>query len=307
MVTKVDGQFEISSSGIIAVERPIQTVKSYTRAVAKRRKLSYGLRESKQQTTDDLLAAADVVVFMNKDVYEEASRRYHVDARKSLVWYVPDVPVGVHDIAALTAIVDKTLDRIEELCDRLHRYLTKTNWVDIYDADNRSTGLRLPLEWATDRGLWFRGVHVVVTAPDGKFIVGKRVKNIVFFPGMLELSLGGAVDAGELPLQAARRETNEELGAELPVKAFTPLFVSKHSHYHPHYKKVTRVHSYNYHARLTSGLESLSPQPTEVAELRALSKRQVKTLLHKHRILHFGRLTLSYKLQEKAVAYSSIF
>lgn len=313
MATLLDKRFAISSSGVIANQsNRITTSEPYTKATAKAHKLTYQIDTHKVQTTNKLLADADVIVFMNKDVYDEALREYEFDIRKCLVWDVVDIDtaakrkaVGKHTQRALVEAVADTYARISAHCDALYHYLTHTAWVDVVDADNRATGLRLPMEWATDRGLWHRGVHVVVQTTDGKFVVGKRANTIVFAPGMLEISLGGGIDTGETPLKAAQRETHEELGLHVPEKHFKPLFLYRINSFHPHYNKRTRGHVYAYTVKVPLHSKQLTPQPAEVAELRLLTKGQVKRMLRTHHMKHFGRLSWRYKFYKKAIAYSS--
>jgi len=310
---KAGERFSVSSSGLEPERARVATSEAYTQAVAKRHGLTTGLRARKTATSQALLAAADVIIFMNGDVYDEAAQRFQFDARQATVWHIPDLSHEVqhrydqtHDVRAVEVAAERTYAKIVAAGDELLAYLTKTSWVDVVDHDNQPLGFRLPINWATDRGLWHRGVHVVVKTADGKFVVGKRVPTIVFAPGMLEISLGGGIDAGETPLQAAVRESGEELGVSLPVSHFRPLFMYRSVSYHPHYKKHSRVHLYVYCATLPVHSSRLHAQPGEVAELRLLSKRQVKHLLRTHRMTNFGALKWSYKLYQKAVAYSSL-
>jgi len=303
-------QFAVSSSGIAALQATPKIVESYTKAVARTFGLTHGITDAKTQTTNQLLAEADVIVFMNKDVYDDTQKEYEFDIRKTVVWHVADIDPAVKHASLVEGNQQLVLDaasntyaRIRGLCDELYEYLTHTPWVDVADAENRSTGLRLPLGWVTDRGLWHRGVHVVAQTSDGKFVVGKRANSIVFAPGMLEISLGGGIDAGESPIQAAVRETHEELGVHVPEKHFRPLFMYRLNSFHPRYNKRTRGHVYVY--AVTLPLHSqLAPQISEVAELRTLTKRQVLRMLRMHRVAHFGRLKWNYELYKKAVAYS---
>lgn len=313
MATLLDDRFAISSSGVIANRsKQITTSSSYAKAIAKAHKLTYQIDTHKVQTTNRLLAEADVIIFMNKDVYDDALREYEFDIRKCLAWDVADIDPEVkrkalakHTQHALVEAVADTFAIIRGHCDALRHYLTHTSWVDVVDVNNHATGLRLPMEWATDRGLWHRGVHVVVQTTDGKFVVGKRVNTIVFAPGMLEISLGGGIDTGETPLKAAQRETHEELGVHVPEKHFKPLFLYRINSFHPHYNKRTRGHVYVYTVKLPIHSGRLKPQPGEVAELRLLSKRQVRHLLRTYRMEHFGRLSWRHKFYKKAIAYST--
>src|ERR1700733_2490937 len=73
MDTLLDDRFVVTSSGIDAdnPKNRIKTTEPYTKATAKVHKLTHGVGDVKLQTTDKLLANADVVVFMNKDVYDD--------------------------------------------------------------------------------------------------------------------------------------------------------------------------------------------------------------------------------------------
>jgi len=110
--TLVDARFHITSSGIGAQRSTsgIQTAEPYTKATAKAHDLRHGITKHKTQTTDKLLADADVIVFMNKDVYDDALKEYAFDIRKCQVWHVPDfdslmpqrVPSGLSSAAVMS-------------------------------------------------------------------------------------------------------------------------------------------------------------------------------------------------------------
>lgn len=304
--------FVVSSSGVEALRYAPHATSRFTELVLKGHpELRRAMSKARTQTTAQLLERADVVVCLDKSVFDDAVRDYGLDPRKAMAWHVEDIDKrlgrthqSAGDEAAVQGIEHDIFAKIRHECDKLAVYLTHTAWVDVMDARNEPTGLRLPMAWVTDRGLWHRGVHVVAQTVDGKYVVGKRASDIVFAPGMLEISLGGGVDSGEHPLQAAARETHEELGVHMPEKHFRPLFMYKQVGYHPHYHKQTRCHLYVYHVKLPVHSRELRPQPGEVAELRAISRWAVKHLLRAHRLRHFGRLKWGYKLYAKAIAYS---
>jgi 8-oxo-dGTP pyrophosphatase MutT (NUDIX family)/protein-tyrosine-phosphatase len=309
--TLLDGRFVVTSSGIEAdLNTATKTAATYTQATAKKHRLAHEIKKHKTQTTDQLLQDADVVVFMNKDVYDQALRDYDFDPRKALAWHVaditPEAAAHARSIGTEQALVDAaahTYAHITQLVNELYPYLTRTAWVDVVDEHNQATSMRLPIAWATDRGLWHRGVHVIVQTTDDKFLVGKRTKSIVFAPGMLEISLGGGIDSGESALEAAQRETHEETGIHLEERKFRPLFTHRRTSFHSHYNKHTRIHVYVYGVKLPLRSTQLRPQPGEVDELRLVSRAELKRLLRTHRLKHFGRLTWNYKFYDKALRY----
>lgn len=63
-------------------------------------------------------------------------------------------------------------------------------------------------------GLWHRGAHVFLFAPDGKLLVQKRSADRVHAPSLLDCSVSEHVQAGESYLQAAHRGLKEEMGVE---------------------------------------------------------------------------------------------
>jgi len=312
LATLVNDRFAVSSSGVAASLSVVKTAEPYAQAVARKHGVPFRM-DPKVQTTSAGLAEADVIVFMHKSVYDEALQKFDFDARKAIIWDVADVPQKLWDasrktdnIQPLLPIAERTFAHIRQRCDVLYEYLTRTAWVDVVDHRNQSAGLRLPLAWVTDRGLWHRGVHVVAKTTDEKYVVGKRVHDIVFSPGMLEISLGGGVDSGETPLQAARRETHEEIGILLPEKTFQPLFVHSRSRTYPKLGKQSQAHLYVFSVTLPVHSEYLlRPEPAEVAELRLLTTGQVKRMLRTNRAANFGRLKPEHRLYKKALAYSA--
>ena len=78
---------------------------------------------------------------------------------------------------------------------------------------------RVKLNKTTERhskipGEYEQVVHVWIMNDEGKFLMQKRSLTKKAYPGMWSVT-GGAVDAGEEPIDAAYRETKEELGIDL--------------------------------------------------------------------------------------------
>jgi isopentenyldiphosphate isomerase len=93
--------------------------------------------------------------------------------------------------------------------------------LDIVDLSGNPTGEQLAKSEIHDRGLWHRDVHVWVT--DGTHMLQQqRSLDKKIMPGAWDVSVGGHVGAGETYLDAAIRETEEELGLDLPAERFIP-------------------------------------------------------------------------------------
>lgn len=155
--------------------------------------------------------------------------------------------------------------------------------------------------------MWRRGVHAVVTTANGKFVVEQRSKDIVFAPLLLDVSLGGGIDAHETPRQAIIRELAEELGVRVKPEQVTHLDTRKWGAYHPHYKKYTNTFLYSYHIKLTLDDPIFVLQEHEVRQVRLLSRRQLARLLRRHRLKHFGKLNYGYKYYTDIVRRAKIY
>ena len=91
----------------------------------------------------------------------------------------------------------------------------------IEDATGKIIGRAARSECHGNPALLHRSVRVVVYHPDGKSILlQKRSRNKDIFPGRWDMAVGGHVDSGETPGQAAVREMGEELGLppNLPLR-----------------------------------------------------------------------------------------
>lgn len=86
---------------------------------------------------------------------------------------------------------------------------------DIYDKDKKRTGRTMRRnDWCLRDDEYHLSVLGVVTRPDGKFLITRRVQTKHWAPGWWEVS-GGAVMAGEESADAVLREVREETGLDV--------------------------------------------------------------------------------------------
>ncbi len=94
--------------------------------------------------------------------------------------------------------------------------------LDIVDESGQPTGQVLDKKTIHDQGLRHRDVHVWIT--NGRdYLEQQRTWDKSIMPGAWDISVGGHVGASESYIDAAIRETGEELGLYLPRERFVNI------------------------------------------------------------------------------------
>ena len=167
--------------------------------------------------------------------------------------------------------------------------------IDELDESGQPTGRRISINEAEEKGLWHAGVRGLVYSPDGHVLVEKRAHEMIQYPDMLDLSLGGFVDTGERPKEAMARELREELGIAVDPSLFVPVGVTKYNHHWvSHGKKVSRAFIHAYLIPVPNADIPLKTQDSEVEWAGFVKLSHAKELVaHKHPD-PLGRLTPIY-------------
>ena len=87
--------------------------------------------------------------------------------------------------------------------------------IDVLTPEGEPTGTRKPKDEIHRDGDWHRASHVWIVAPDGRFLLQRRSLRKTNNPGLWDVSTAGHVSAGESAINAAVRETFEELGLSI--------------------------------------------------------------------------------------------
>lgn len=95
---------------------------------------------------------------------------------------------------------------------------------DILNEKGEKTGEVRTTKDAHLFGLIHRTVHVWFLNSKGQLLLQKRAKNKTAWPGYWDISAAGHISSGQSSLEAAQRETQEELGVLLPPTDFHFLF-----------------------------------------------------------------------------------
>jgi len=225
-------------------------------------------------TLQQALRQANIVVCMGKRTFDELEKRFDIDARKIVVWHQDKYNAGI----------------IEKECQKLATYLHEGSWIDVTYKDGTKTGLILPASWVCDRGYWHQGVHVILMTRDGGVVLEIRSKDIFFSPGMLDLTVGGYVDAGETPEGAALRELKEELGIVLSPEQLHLIDVRAHSTWHSTRHKLSRAIIHTYMTVIDDKDVVFRPEFSEVAGVALCSPKHLNDLLHGKTVKGLGAI-----------------
>ena len=96
---------------------------------------------------------------------------------------------------------------------------------DILDKNGNITGKTADIRDIHDKNYYHRSIQVWIYN-DGKLLLQKRSPYMRCYPNCYEASSSGHLDVGETSIEAAVRETKEELGIELQENDFQFLFSS---------------------------------------------------------------------------------
>lgn len=120
-------------------------------------------------------------------------------------------------------------DRREEFRRRFEErkrvlYASPMEYVDVLSEDGTPTGERKPKDAVHRDGDLHKSVHVWLANQNGELLLQLRHPEKVSHPNLWDISAAGHMSSGETSLEAAMKETREELGYVVPPEAFQFLF-----------------------------------------------------------------------------------
>jgi isopentenyldiphosphate isomerase len=95
--------------------------------------------------------------------------------------------------------------------------------IDVLTADGHPTGVRKTKSEIHRDGDWHRAAHVWIVTPDLRVVLQLRSMRKANYPGQWDVSSAGHLSAGESALDAAVRETGEEIGVTIAPAELTPI------------------------------------------------------------------------------------
>jgi len=142
--------------------------------------------------------------------------------------------------------------------------------IDVLTPDGKSTGLRKPKDQVHRDGDWHRAAHVWVVAPEGRILVQRRSLRKENNPGLWDVSAAGHLSAGESAVEAAIRETFEEIGLALAPEELLFAMTLRQSSVLNGGKYIDNEFHEIFLVRRDADIASLKLDPEEVAEVQWL-------------------------------------
>ena len=99
--------------------------------------------------------------------------------------------------------------------------------LDVYTKDGEYLGTR-PVTMFSNEELdfYYKTVRVLLLNENNEILIQKRADNVIYCPGKWEFSASGHVEVGENELDAAIRETKEEIGVSLDKNSIKLINIS---------------------------------------------------------------------------------
>ncbi len=129
---------------------------------------------------------------------------------------------------------------------------------------------REPREMVHKTGEWHRGVHVLLTDKDGRFILQIRSKNRRVYPRTYDCSASGHVLFNEDYDTAAKRELKEELGVVTNIKRWVKFRMN----YGPNDNMISMVYTGQYDGAVRANDEVDRIERLKCEEIRRLLERE---------------------------------
>lgn len=143
--------------------------------------------------------------------------------------------------------------------------------IDIIDEKGRKTGEVLTFLEVHKRGLWHKTAHVWIYSLKGEILLQKRSEKALMYPGFWDISVAGHVDSGENPAEAAKRESEEELGVKVKISDLKEEFINKVSKKVIDKDWVNSEFQHVFSIQLNINYEDLMLQESEVEKVKFIN------------------------------------
>ena len=147
--------------------------------------------------------------------------------------------------------------------------------IDIITKDGELTGKTCLKSEAHAKGIWHQTIHVWFYTHDRKILLQKRASVKKVFPNHWDVSVAGHVCAGESVVNAAIRETKEEIGIDISNSDLVKIGLRKDEIIHTN-GIIDNEFKHLFLIRLKSDISTLTKQKGEVDDLQLFDVKILK-------------------------------
>ena len=161
-------------------------------------------------------------------------------------------------------------------------------YIDIVTSTGDPTG-KIALKSEAHKHGWFHNtIHLWLYTNKGEILLQQRSHKKLIYPLLWDVSVAGHIDAGETFIEAALRETLEEIGLELNPNMLTKIGVELHKSSYDDGTIQDHEFHHIYIAILERNILELKPQEDEVEALKLVTFHEFENLLkHSESNSHF--------------------
>lgn len=142
-------------------------------------------------------------------------------------------------------------------------------YIELLDKDSKPNGERCLKSVAHKNGYYHASVHIWFYTKDKQVLIQKRQTTKDTFPNLWDISVAGHISYQELPLYAAIREIEEEIGLKVTEKELKNIGTSQHKHVHSTELTDHELH-HIYLCKLDTKIENLKIEEDEVAQIKLI-------------------------------------
>ena len=170
--------------------------------------------------------------------------------------------------------------------------------LDIVTKQGQPTGKTALKSEAHAKGLYHNTIHLWLYTSRGEILLQQRSHKKIIFPLLWDVSVAGHIDAGETFIEAALRETEEEIGLKLAPNNLQHIGTFLHETSYADGKIQDNEFHQVYIAKLNVSLNVLVKQESEVEALKLVTLEDFEALLKNSRTnMHFVTSNYDYYLK----------
>ncbi|MBU2929965.1 NUDIX hydrolase [Winogradskyella psychrotolerans] len=151
--------------------------------------------------------------------------------------------------------------------------------LDIVTKQGQPTGKTALKSEAHAKGLYHNTIHLWLYTSKGEILLQQRSHKKIIYPLLWDVSVAGHIDAGETFIEAALRETEEEIGLKLDATNLKHIGVFLHETSYNNGKIQDNEFHQVFITELKMPLDQLTIQEAEVEAVKLVTLKNFEELL----------------------------